>query len=659
MRKSIQALIGFVFGMFLWGNSAHAAINIVTTNADDGSSGTLRQIILNSNPGDTINFDASLSGSTILLTNGQILLTNNMTIDASALPLGIQINGNKHSEVFEVTNSTVVLNSLTITNGVANTHLSYGYSGGGICNDNNGTLTLANCTVSGNSASGFGGGIYNNGMLTLNNCTLSGNSTSHGGGSIYNNSGIMALNQCTLSGNSAGGTINGGGGVYNGGTMTLTNCTLSGNSSTNDFGGGVYNIGTMTLTNCILSGNSSVGPGGGIYNDSSGTMTLNQCTLSRNIGVLSSLSGIIGGGGIYNSGGTLMLNECTLSGNSVGSSKFLGGGGFGGGGIFLNNGTLALNQCTLSGNAATNLNQGGGGGICINAGTVMITNSIVAGNTSGLGADIYNFSTKTNVTYAGSNIVNHLSGYYIGPAPITNAPLLAPLGNYGGSTQTMPPLIGSPALDAVTNSVTNLFATDQRGYPRLSGTLVDIGAVELQQATVTTLAASNLTLSNATLNATITANELTNSFYFAYGTTASYGSFSQTNTLPAGFNPVTTNAVITGLSPGTTYHYQALVYDGVNVKTGGDVTITTLVIAGNPSVLTGLTPFSTGAFGFSFTNVTGASFTVYASTNIAFPLAQWSNLGLAVESPAGSGQYQFTDPQATNNVQCFYRVTSP
>jgi hypothetical protein len=76
-------------------------------------------------------------------------------------------------------------------------------------------------------------------------------------------------------------------------------------------------------------------------------------------------------------------------------------------------------------------------------------------------------------------------------------------------------------------------------------------------------------------------------------------------------------------------------------------------------VLTGLSPFTNGAFGFSFTNVSGASFTVLASTNIALPLAQWSNLGLAMESPAGSGQYQFTEPQATNSVQCFYRVSSP
>ena len=43
---------------------------------------------------------------------------------------------------------------------------------------------------------------------------------------------------------------------------------------------------------------------------------------------------------------------------------------------------------------------------------------------------------------------------------------------------TMPPLPGSPAINAGLNSVTNTYSTDQRGFPRLVGAQVDIGAVE-------------------------------------------------------------------------------------------------------------------------------------------------------------------------------------
>jgi hypothetical protein len=65
------------------------------------------------------------------------------------------------------------------------------------------------------------------------------------------------------------------------------------------------------------------------------------------------------------------------------------------------------------------------------------------------------------------------------------------------------------------------------------------------------------------------------------------------------------------------------------------------------------------SFKFSFSNVSGASFTILSSTNVSWPINAWSNLGAAVESPANSGQFQFTDPQATNSVRRFYRVRSP
>ena len=46
----------------------------------------------------------------------------------------------------------------------------------------------------------------------------------------------------------------------------------------------------------------------------------------------------------------------------------------------------------------------------------------------------------------------------------------------------MPPLPGSPAIDAGNDADAIQFTTDQRGYPRLSGAHVDIGAVEAQMA---------------------------------------------------------------------------------------------------------------------------------------------------------------------------------
>ena len=66
-----------------------------------------------------------------------------------------------------------------------------------------------------------------------------------------------------------------------------------------------------------------------------------------------------------------------------------------------------------------------------------------------------------------------------------------------------------------------------------------------------------------------------------------------------------------------------------------------------------------GSIQFGFSNPSGPSYHVLASTDIAAPLNTWSNLGPATEASPGSGQFQFTDHQATNHPQRFYRVTSP
>jgi len=64
-----------------------------------------------------------------------------------------------------------------------------------------------------------------------------------------------------------------------------------------------------------------------------------------------------------------------------------------------------------------------------------------------------------------------------------------------------------------------------------------------------------------------------------------------------------------------------------------------------------------GAFQFDFTGTHGSAFTALAATNPELPLSNWTVLGSPSEISAG--QFQFTDLQATNNRQRFYRVRSP
>jgi Concanavalin A-like lectin/glucanases superfamily len=378
------------------GVSTAAFLNSVVTSTADNGPGSLRQTVTNALPGSAITFTNTLSGQTILLTSGQIEVSNNVTIDASALPKGIAINGNASSHIFQVDASvTVVLDALTITNG--------------------------SDPVDGNA-----GGIYNFGTLTVNLCKITGNASSYWGGGI-NNRGTMIVNQCTISANTALFAC----GIENQGMMTLNQSTVSGHSAAAAVGGIDNLSGTLTLNNSTVAGNS--------------------CTDTRH-----------GAGGIWNRGSTLTLNNSTIANNSAPVGDESAGG--------------IINDATLN-----------------------MTNSVVAGNTNGSGLDIYNSATIAlgggNIIQAVTNDASFGGGTVTGSAAITNAPLLAALGNYGGSTQTMPPLAGSPAINAGSDAVTNYLATDQRGHPRLSGPHVDIGAVEVQSPAANPPVLGNIALS--------------------------------------------------------------------------------------------------------------------------------------------------------------------
>lgn len=96
-----------------------------------------------------------------------------------------------------------------------------------------------------------------------------------------------------------------------------------------------------------------------------------------------------------------------------------------------------------------------------------------------------------------------------------------------------------------------------------------------QPPTVTTLQATNLSSSGATLNGTVNANNLSTSVDFEYGTTTSYGS-----TIPANYgNHVSGNsntnvsANISGLISCTTYHFRVKATNSLgNTSYGEDMT---------------------------------------------------------------------------------------
>ena len=97
----------------------------------------------------------------------------------------------------------------------------------------------------------------------------------------------------------------------------------------------------------------------------------------------------------------------------------------------------------------------------------------------------------------------------------------------------------------------------------------------------------------------------------------------------------------------------------INPLSTADITAMDILGYNGPHLLAPPRLFETkanGNFQVRFVNSPGVTFTVLATTNIATPLASWTVLGAATESPAG--QFTFTDTTATNGLR-FYMVRSP
>jgi len=273
---------------------------------------------------------------------------------------------------------------------------------------------------------------------------------------------------------------NGDGGIANAATLVLNNTIVTGNHvhvrcshlHCGASGAGIYNTGTLTINNSTVSSNSIRSPvpsgsavlGGGIYNG--GRVVISRSTINNNGGGCPVCAWF--GAGVYNDvGAALTLTNATLSGNDA-----QGGGSYGGAINNQDGKTLTMNNSTISGNNAAK-----GGGV-YGGGTLQ--NSIVANNTGG------------NCYYAmisnGYNLSSDATCDFSGPGDMNNTdPMLGPLQNNGGPTQTMALQEGSPAIDAgnpagCTDSHGHLLKTDQRGFSRPDKEDTggcDIGAYEL------------------------------------------------------------------------------------------------------------------------------------------------------------------------------------
>jgi hypothetical protein len=297
-------------------------------------------------------------------------------------------------------------------------------------------VSFANVTITGGQATGgqTGGGVKSHGPLTFTNAVVTGNSsTSTGGGiSALAAGSSLTLSETTVSNNHA---TAGGGGAETAGSAVLTNSTVSGNTSAAG-GAGISAVAGVTMTGSTVSGNTATAGGGGI---AASTISATNSTIVGNT------AGVAGGGGV--TGATVTLDYVTVTQNDAPTGANVVAG-------------------ILSSFASVVAQPQGGGQNCL----VTVP-----------GSQGFNFSDDGS---CGFTLTTDHEG--------AGDPVLGPLANNGGPTETRLPLTASPLIDAIPVASCQAdgaagVTTDQRGVTRPQGPGCDIGAVEVQ---VTAIVAS-------------------------------------------------------------------------------------------------------------------------------------------------------------------------
>jgi len=191
-------------------------------------------------------------------------------------------------------------------------------------------------------------------------------------------------------------------------------------------------------------------------------------------------------------------------------------------------------------------------------------------------AEIATNITTTSATLNGSTNANYLSTVVTFEYGTTI--------NYGSTISAKQSPITGSTNTPVSADLTGL--APGTTYHLIIKTVNTRGTVYGSDMTFTTLgqapvpintAVTNITTVSATLNGSVNPNYLSTELTFEYGTATSYGS-----TVTAIQSPVTGNsstnisADITGLTPGTIYHYRVKAVNSLGTTYSGDITFTTL-----------------------------------------------------------------------------------
>jgi CSLREA domain-containing protein len=479
-------------------------------------------------------------------------------------------------------------------------------AGGGAVNVNGGTLTIERSLIVDNRAgdSGIGGaggtgGTGGTGTIVggAGGLSIGGNSNFGGfGAGLQLNSTATVITDSTLAGNiaGAGGTGGAGGTPGAGGTGTLAGPAGLSNGGNGGNGGSQGAISSFTGGSLAISGSTVSDNEGGPGGNGGNAGPTGSGTEGGDGGFGGSDAGIGTGPGLSGP-----IADTTISGNATGDG---GSGGSGGGGIgsiseggngggsgsaggLATSGTALLTHTTVAsnrlgaagsagaaGNGSASATPGAPGGVGIVGGlrsnlanSITLQNSIVASNDGDECGGVFDPASARVLSFPNDATC---------PGTLHDDPLLGPLQDNGGPTDTMRPA-GAAAINAVEATGEGCASNDQRGVGRPKGGKCDLGAVEVSPPSATTGAASGISANAATLGGTVNPGELPATYRFEYGTTTAYGTQTAVNSAGSGGANVAASQAITGLAPDTTYHYRIRAANPDGTAIGADGTFRT------------------------------------------------------------------------------------
>jgi phosphodiesterase/alkaline phosphatase D-like protein len=177
--------------------------------------------------------------------------------------------------------------------------------------------------------------------------------------------------------------------------------------------------------------------------------------------------------------------------------------------------------------------------------------------------------------------------------------------------------------------------------------------------TATTGAAGSITISGATLNGTVNANNASTTVSFDYGTDTSYGTNVAATPSPVTGNTVTSVSVaITGLNPGVTYHFRVDATNSGGTTNGTDMTFTTLAPTATTQAADGIT--ISGATLHGSVNPTGVAVTA-VSFDYGTDTSYGTNVAAApptVGAGAGATAVSVTIGSLSPGITYHYRVVA-